>query len=77
MHDAHDQVGQGLRYSLTGAVPVLEADTAETLQQRILQVEHLLFPMVLRWAAEGRVSVCEQRASVQLNEGEERFLWRS
>ena len=58
-----------------GAVPVLEADTEETLQQRILSLEHCLFPMVFRWAAEGRVSVTDGRASVDLPEGEQRFLW--
>jgi len=59
-----------------GAVPVLETDTAETLQQRILRVEHVLFPKVFRWAAEGRVSVSDGRAVVSLPDGEERFFWQ-
>ena len=58
-----------------GAVPVFEADTADTLQQRILGLEHILFPMVFRWAAEGRVSVVDGCAVVDLAEGEQRFLW--
>lgn len=60
-----------------GAVPVLETDTAETLQQRILGMEHVLFPTVFRWAAEGRVSVSEGRAVVALPDGEERFFWKA
>ena len=59
-----------------GAVPVLEDDTAETLQQRILGVEHVLFPKVFRWAAEGRVSVSDGCAVVALPDGEERFVWQ-
>lgn len=38
-----------------GAVPVLPDDDAASLQARIQQVEHLLFPRALRWAAEGRL----------------------
>jgi phosphoribosylglycinamide formyltransferase 1 len=37
------------------AVPVLATDTADTLAARILATEHELYPLVLRWFAEGRV----------------------
>jgi phosphoribosylglycinamide formyltransferase-1 len=37
------------------AVPVLPNDTEETLSARILRQEHRLYPMVVRWFAEGRV----------------------
>ena len=47
------------------AVPVLPADTAETLAERILRQEHLLYPRVVRWIAEGRVAVAGGRVSVR------------
>ena len=37
------------------AVPVLSNDTEETLSARILRQEHRLYPMVVRWFAEGRI----------------------
>ncbi|MFO1157415.1 MAG: phosphoribosylglycinamide formyltransferase [Reyranellaceae bacterium] len=38
------------------AVPVLDDDMADTLAARILRQEHKLYPLVVRWIAEGRVS---------------------
>lgn len=38
------------------AVPVLEGDTEHSLAQRVLAVEHRLYPQALRLVAEGRVS---------------------
>ena len=38
-----------------GVVPRLEDDTVDTLQQRILRMEHRLFPLVVRLAVEGRL----------------------
>ena len=40
-----------------GAVPVLPGDDRDALQQRILAVEHQLFPRALRWAAEDRLRI--------------------
>ncbi len=37
-------------------VPVLPDDDAGTLAQRILKQEHRIYPQVIRWIAEGRVS---------------------
>jgi phosphoribosylglycinamide formyltransferase-1 len=37
------------------AVPVLADDTADTLAARILRQEHRLYPLVVRWFAEGRI----------------------
>lgn len=39
------------------AVPVLAGDTAEMLAARILRQEHRLYPLVVRWFAEGRLRV--------------------
>lgn len=43
------------------AVPVLESDDARTLGARVLSVEHQLYPMAVRWFAEGRLTVVGQR----------------
>ena len=40
-----------------GAVPVLDDDTPETLAARILEAEHVLYPMAVRLIAEGRVRI--------------------
>ena len=36
-------------------VPVLAADTAESLQVRVLEKEHILLPLVVQWFAEGKI----------------------
>jgi len=46
------------------AVPVLAGDTADTLAARILRQEHRLYPLVVRWLAEGRVSAAAGRVAV-------------
>ncbi len=43
------------------AVEVLEDDTLESLEARIHEVEHVLYPQVLRLIAEGRVTVTPDR----------------
>ncbi|NVO13935.1 MAG: phosphoribosylglycinamide formyltransferase [Rhodoplanes sp.] len=40
-----------------GAVPVGDDDTPDTLAARVLAVEHRLYPLALRWLAEGRINV--------------------
>lgn len=57
-----------------GVVPVLDDDTEDTLGARILAMEHRIYPMVLRMAAEGRVSVEGRRARITLRAGESRLL---
>jgi len=58
-----------------GAVPVLPDDSPQTLQQRILRMEHRLYPMVLRWAAQGRIAVVHGRVTVDLPPGDSTHLW--
>jgi len=40
---------------LQASVPVLPGDDAERLAERVLAQEHRLYPLALRWFAEGRV----------------------
>lgn len=46
------------------AVPVLPGDTEDSLAARILEQEHILYPMALRLVAEGRVTIDGDRATV-------------
>ena len=46
------------------AVPVLPGDDADRLAARILRQEHRLYPLVVRWFAEGRLSVCGTQVAV-------------
>lgn len=46
------------------AVPVHDADTHDSLRDRILAMEHRLFPAVLQWIAEGRVHVANRRVRI-------------
>jgi phosphoribosylglycinamide formyltransferase-1 len=46
------------------AVPVLPGDDAASLAGRILRQEHRLYPLVVRWFAEGRISLVGGRAIV-------------
>ncbi len=55
--DAGPIVGQA-------AVPVLPDDTVESLAARILLEEHKLYPQVLQWFAEGRVTITDGIARV-------------
>jgi phosphoribosylglycinamide formyltransferase-1 len=47
------------------AVPVLADDTADTLAARILRQEHRLYPLVVRWFAEGRLSLAGRHVAVK------------
>ena len=40
-----------------GVVPVLAGDDEATLSARVLQIEHRIYPMAVRWFAEGRCKV--------------------
>ncbi|AOB31805.1 phosphoribosylglycinamide formyltransferase [Bordetella sp. H567] len=47
-------------------VPVLPGDTPESLAERVLVMEHCVFPAAVRWLAEGRVSLgADHRVQVQ------------
>jgi phosphoribosylglycinamide formyltransferase-1 len=45
-------------------VPVLDADTEETLAARILDEEHRVYPRAVHWFAQGRLSLRGRRVSV-------------
>jgi phosphoribosylglycinamide formyltransferase-1 len=38
-----------------GVVPVMDGDTEEALAERVLRVEHRIYPQAVRWFVEGRI----------------------
>jgi phosphoribosylglycinamide formyltransferase 1 len=46
------------------AVPVLDGDTAETLASRVLAVEHKIYPLALKWLAEGKLRVIDGKCRI-------------
>jgi phosphoribosylglycinamide formyltransferase 1 len=47
------------------AVPVFDADNAETLAARVLGVEHQIYPLALKLVAEGAVEIIDGRCYVR------------
>jgi len=45
-----------------GRVPVLKDDTEESLEQRVHRIEHIVYPEVVKWFAEGRLSYIDNQA---------------
>lgn len=60
---------------IQGAVSILPTDDRDALQQRILAMEHRIFPLALRWAVEDRITVDGDRAQVDLPPGQARSLF--
>jgi len=54
-------------------VPVLPNDTVETLSDRILEQEHRLYPLALRWFADGSARV--ENGLVYIDSEESQALW--
>lgn len=63
VHFVTDQVDHGPIIA-QAAVPVLADDTEATLAQRVLAQEHRLYPLALRWLAEGRIEIVDGVARV-------------
>ena len=49
---------------IQAAVPVLPADTEETLAARVLQQEHRIYPEAVRWFMEDRLRVSNNSVDV-------------
>ena len=47
------------------AVPVYQDDSLDALKERILRVEHQLYPQALRWAVEGKLLISGSQVLVQ------------
>ena len=42
-------------------VPILDTDTLQTLAQRVLNAEHRIYPLAIRWFAEGRLRLTQDK----------------
>jgi phosphoribosylglycinamide formyltransferase-1 len=56
------------------AVPVLPGDTPETLAARVLEAEHRLYPLALKLAASGALTVAGERVEIRGHRGPEGAL---
>jgi phosphoribosylglycinamide formyltransferase-1 len=54
VHFVTEELDGGPRI-LVARVPVLAGDTAEVLAARVLAQEHRIYPLAVRWCAEGRL----------------------
>lgn len=50
-------------YILQAALPVRTGDTPETLAERILPLEHIIYPRAVRWFVEDRLVVADGRVT--------------
>lgn len=64
VHFADEGVDSG-PIIIQGIVPVLDDDTDETLSQRILRVEHKIYPMAIKLYCEGRIKVKGRRVFIE------------
>jgi phosphoribosylglycinamide formyltransferase-1 len=49
---------------IQAAVPVLPGDDAARLAARVLEQEHVIYPMAIRWFLEGRLALAEGQVGV-------------
>ncbi len=59
---------------MQGAVGVSDHDTAETLAERVLEVEHRIYPEALRWLATGSVRLEDGICKTTAGAGSGNFL---
>ena len=60
---------------LQAVIDVNENDTAESLQQRVHQQEHIIYPMVIEWAAQQRLEVIDQQVYLDKQRLEKPAKW--
>lgn len=66
VHFADDGVDTG-PIIIQSVVPVLDDDTAATLQQRILKEEHRIFPQAIQLYAEGKLEIVDRKVRIRDN----------
>jgi phosphoribosylglycinamide formyltransferase-1 len=59
---------------IQAAVPVHHDDTEETLSERILKLEHRIYPEAIRLFSEGRIEVEGRIVKIKDNAASDRFI---
>ena len=54
-------------------VPVMTGDTVDSLSKRILEQEHLIYPLVLQWFADERTHISDRQVYVDSEESQ--IIW--
>ncbi len=49
---------------LQASAPILPGDTADTLAARVAELEHVIYPMAVRWYAQGRLRLIGKHAEL-------------
>ena len=62
---------------LQAEVPVLENDTVESLASRVLQQEHVIYPMAIAWFIDGRLKLNGNKVLLDDNELHRPALWKA
>jgi len=60
VHFVNNELDGGPRV-LQAIIEVTKNDTAETLQQRVHQQEHIIYPMVIEWIAQQQLQIIDQQ----------------
>ena len=55
---------------IQAAVPVLANDTAESLSNRVLRQEHVIYPRAIRWFLEDRLVIANGKVGVKGNDAQ-------
>lgn len=56
VHFIDENLDEGFNI-IQAVVPVLNDDNAQTLQQRVLTQEHIIYPIAVKWCVEGRLQI--------------------
>lgn len=75
VHFVNNELDSGL-VVLQAQVPVLPGDTEETLGKRVLQQEHIIYPMAIAWYIEGRLKVIDNKVLLDNNILHRPVLWK-
>lgn len=59
---------------IQAAVPVYHDDTEETLSERILKLEHKIYPEAIRLFSEGRIEVEGRIVKIKENAASDTFI---
>lgn len=60
VHFIDENLDEGFNI-IQAVVPVLADDNADSLQQRVLSQEHIIYPIAVKWYVEGRLKIRQQQ----------------